>query len=143
MNDVTREILKKISERKTLDSIAKELDLAESDTFTVKVKDINDLESDWATLDVTIPIGRINLNNNAPNPPSISGPTSGKIDTTYDYEVTVTDPDEDDGLLRLELDFGDGIIAEDCGCSRVWQNGEVIDMSHRWKKLVHIQFQEE
>ena len=27
MNDVTREILKKISERKTLDSIAKELDI--------------------------------------------------------------------------------------------------------------------
>ena len=27
MNDVTREILKKISERKTLDSIAKELDM--------------------------------------------------------------------------------------------------------------------
>jgi hypothetical protein len=72
--------------------------------------------------------------NTPPNPPEIEGPTSGQIKTTYTYDITITDPDEDDGLLFLEVDFGDGIISEDCGCDRVWQNGEVVQMSHQWKR---------
>ena len=80
-----------------------------------------------------INIGINNLNN-PPNPPEIEGPTNGKIRENYIYFITVTDPDEDDKLLKLEVDFGDGIISEDCGCDVAWDNGEVIEMGHVWKK---------
>jgi hypothetical protein len=73
--------------------------------------------------------------NNPPNPPVITGPVTGKIDVEYVYNVTVTDPDEDDGLLRLEVDFGDKTIEESCGCNRVWENGETVQISHKWKKV--------
>lgn len=68
------------------------------------------------------------------NPPDIEGPTSGLIDVDHLYIVTLTDPDIDDGLLRLEVDFGDVIIYEDSGCDRIWENGKVLEIYHRWKK---------
>jgi hypothetical protein len=77
---------------------------------------------------------RINSNNNPPNPPEISGPISGKILETILYNFTLTDPDENDRLLKLEIDFGDGIISEECGCDTPWLNGEVIPVDHRWNK---------
>jgi hypothetical protein len=36
--------------------------------------------------------------------------------------------------LKLEIDFGDGIVEEDCGCNIPWESGEVIQMEHIWKK---------
>jgi hypothetical protein len=74
------------------------------------------------------------LDNTPPNPPEITGPTSGTIKTTYIYEVLVSDPDENDELLKLEMDFGDGVITETCGCSQLWQNGQTVNVSHEWKK---------
>ena len=74
------------------------------------------------------------MDNNPPNPPEIDGPVMGKIKETYNYNITVTDPDEDDYLLKLEVDFGDGIVQEDCGCGRPWENGKTIEMWHSWKK---------
>lgn len=74
-----------------------------------------------------------NLINNPPNPPTINGPTSGKIGETYLYNVTITDPDED-LMFNLEVDFGDGIVHEDCGCGQSWQNGTVVEVSHKWQK---------
>jgi hypothetical protein len=74
------------------------------------------------------------LDNTPPNPPEITGPTSGIIKTTYIYKVLVSDPDENDELLKLEMDFGDGVITETCGCSQLWQNGETVNVSHEWRK---------
>ena len=72
--------------------------------------------------------------NAPPNPPVIVGPTNGKIGEHQLYSITVTDPDEDNKLLKLEVDFGDGIVQEDCGCYTPWENGEVIQMEHVWKR---------
>ena len=76
----------------------------------------------------------IDDDNNPPNPPQISGPTFGKVRETYDYEILLTDPDEDDLMFYLEVDFGDGTIHEDCGCDIAWYNGTIIKVTHRWKK---------
>jgi hypothetical protein len=72
--------------------------------------------------------------NTPPNPPEIVGPTNGKIRESHLYTITLTDPDEDNKLLKLEVDFSDGIVQEDCGCDIPWENGEVIQMEHTWKK---------
>ena len=72
--------------------------------------------------------------NNPPNPPVIEGPTSGKIRERYTYNFTVTDPDEDDRLLKLEIDWGDETQTETCGCDVPWYNGEIIQLEHTWKK---------
>jgi len=69
-----------------------------------------------------------------PYPPTISGPKSGKLGEIYTYQVTVSDPDEDDGLLKLEIDFGQGSLYEDCGCSSIWENGEVLEIPYKWTK---------
>ena len=71
--------------------------------------------------------------NNPPNPPKIDGPISGKIGETYTYEITLTDPDQDDIMFNLEVDFGDEVIHYDCGCGKSWQNGTVIAVSHKWE----------
>ena len=72
-------------------------------------------------------------NNNPPNPPNITGPTSGKKAVSYTYNFTITDPD-DDLLFNLEIDWGDGTETLDCGCGKSWQSGTVVTVSHRWKK---------
>lgn len=72
--------------------------------------------------------------NSPPNPPLIEGPTTGNIGKSYSYNITLTDPDVDDQMFYLEVDFGNGIVHEDCGCGKAWQNGEIITVSHSWKK---------
>jgi len=73
--------------------------------------------------------------NNPPNPPKIEGPLSGKIGKTYVYNITLTDPDEDDQMFYLEVNFGEGVEHEDCGCGKSWQNGTILEVSHRWKNV--------
>ena len=109
---------------------------SEQGTYTIiaKAKDINEAESNWVTLEVTMPKNKRIVNDNSPpNPPDITGPLSGKIEETYIYYFTVTDPDEDDFLLELEVDFGDGLIVERCGCDIPWNNGETVEIEHKWK----------
>ena len=91
-------------------------------------------ESEWSTLEVSMPKNMqiINNYNNPPNPPIITGPTSGNIDETYLYNVTITDPDEDI-MFNLEVDFGDGTVYENCGCDQSWQNGTVVKVYHKWR----------
>lgn len=72
-------------------------------------------------------------NNNPPDPPNITGPTSGKKAISYTYNFTITDPD-DDLLFNLEIDWGDGTETLDCGCGKSWQSGTVVTVSHGWKK---------
>ena len=71
--------------------------------------------------------------NNPPNPPKIRGSNSVKVGETYSCEITLTDPDQDDVMFNLEVDFGDGVIHIDCGCGKSWQNGTVLEVSHKWK----------
>jgi len=73
--------------------------------------------------------------NNPPNPPIIEGPLSGKIGEIYSYYFTLTDPDEDDQMFFLEVDFGEGVEHEDCGCGKSWRNGTVVRVSHQWKDV--------
>jgi hypothetical protein len=74
------------------------------------------------------------INNTPPDPPVITGPTSGKIKEYYIYGVTVTDPD-DNLLIKLEINFGDGITEICGGCTtRPWVSGETIEVEHRWTK---------
>jgi hypothetical protein len=74
--------------------------------------------------------------NNPPNPPEITGPLFGKVEKSYVYYFTVTDPDEYDGLWELEIDFGDEIVIEkscDSGECVPWDNGETVEIKHMWK----------
>ena len=73
--------------------------------------------------------------NNPPNPPTVEGPTSGSISDYYIYYITVTDPDPDDLLLKIEIDFGDG-TTEICGSctSQPWESGDTEEVDHSWKK---------
>ncbi|ENO12471.1 Rhodanese-related sulfurtransferase [Thermoplasmatales archaeon SCGC AB-539-C06] len=111
----------------------------EQDTYVVKVKswDYYQAESNWTTLEVSMPKNiQITNNNNPPNPPEITGPLFGKIGEVYVYYFTVTDPDENDGLWELEIDFGDEIIIEkscDSGECVPWKNGETVEIRHMWK----------
>ena len=109
----------------------------EQDTYVVKVKswDYYQAESDWATLEISMPKNIQINNNNPPNPPEITGPLSGMIRKTYEYQLTLTDPDDGDVMFNLEIDFGEGIKYEDCGCGKSWQNGTVLEVSNQWKNV--------
>jgi hypothetical protein len=71
--------------------------------------------------------------NRPPNPPSIDGEINGSISSYYDYTFILTDPD-DDILLNLEIDWGDGTEYVDCGCGKTWQNGTILNVTHSFKK---------
>jgi hypothetical protein len=75
-----------------------------------------------------------NFNNNPPNPPIIEGPTAGQIKVTYLYYFTLTDPDPDDLLFNLEVDFGDNILYENCGCGTSWTNGTIVEVPYQWSR---------
>ena len=75
-----------------------------------------------------------NSNNNPPYPPIIDGPTSGQTGVTYIYFFTLTDPDPDDLMFNLEVDFGDNILYENCGCGVSWTNGTIVEVPYQWSK---------
>ena len=111
-------------------------------TYQIQViaEDENGHESEWSnSLPITMPKNKqiTNNDNNPPNPPEITGPLFGKVGEVYFYYFTVTDPDEDDGLWELEIDFGDEIIIErscDSGECVPWKNGETVEIKHMWKR---------
>jgi hypothetical protein len=77
----------------------------------------------------------LNSNDNTPpNPPLINGPTSGKIRQSHAYDFTLTDPDLDDFLTTLEIDFGEDeseILTFHCA-DTPWYNGTVLTVDHYW-----------
>jgi hypothetical protein len=74
--------------------------------------------------------------NTPPNPPVINGPSSGKIKKTYTYDVTVSDPDVDDHLILIEINFSDGTTAcGGCDGRGPWHSGDVVDFEHRWTHI--------
>ena len=71
--------------------------------------------------------------NTQPYPPLVEGPSSGQIKVSYDYYITITDPDYGDFMWTLEIDFGDELVTYGGpGCGQTWQNGTVIVVSHKW-----------
>jgi hypothetical protein len=62
-----------------------------------------------------------------PNPPSITGPTEGKIDTIYDYNFTAIDPAGD--KLYYFIDWGDTTNSSWIG---PYSSGDQITNLHAW-----------
>jgi hypothetical protein len=67
--------------------------------------------------------------NQPPNPPTITGPSSGKIKVETDYNFTATDPDGDQ--LSYFIDWSDGTNSSWIG---PYASGEQITRSHSWAK---------
>jgi len=65
---------------------------------------------------------------NAPEAPTISGPTEGKIKTHYEYNFTTTDPNGDDVYYYIE--WGDGSFEDWIG---PYSSGEEIKLNHTYK----------
>ncbi len=63
----------------------------------------------------------------APEAPSIAGPSSGKARTRYTYTVSAIDPQGDD--VSLFVDWGDG---SDSGWVGPVASGEEIELTHWW-----------
>ncbi len=64
-----------------------------------------------------------------PMPPTITGPTNGKIKTMHEYSFATTDPQED--LLFYYIDWGDGQFENWVG---PYEPGEPIVIGHSWSK---------
>jgi hypothetical protein len=65
-------------------------------------------------------------NNNPPNPPTITGPTKGRINVTTYYNFTTTDPDGDN--VYYCIDWGDNNIF----FTGFMKSGAKIIVSHMW-----------
>ncbi len=64
-----------------------------------------------------------------PIPPTIIGPTEGKIKVTTEYNFTTTDPDGDE--VTYFIDWGDGANSSWVG---PYPSGDLIPISHTWSK---------
>jgi len=60
-------------------------------------------------------------------PPSITGPTSGKVGVTYEYEFVQVNPDGDD--ISYFIDWGDNTTT---GWTDYYTSGEWITRNHTW-----------
>lgn len=76
---------------------------------------------------VTI-INNEEMPNGAPNPPTISGPSSGKPNKKYSYTLTTTDPEGEQ--IWYWIDWGDGTNTSWIG---PFDSGVAITESHTWK----------
>jgi hypothetical protein len=73
--------------------------------------------------------------NNPPDSPVIEGPLSGNIRQLYLYNVTVSDPDVDNLIIRIEINFGDGTTGcGGCDGRGPWESGDTEIMKHSWLK---------
>lgn len=66
--------------------------------------------------------------NDAPDAPTITGPSSGKPGSIYRFTITATDPDIDDAIYCF-LDWGDGTTTEWIG---PYNSGETFVVTHSW-----------
>ena len=68
-----------------------------------------------------------NYENKPPNIPTITGKKSGKVNTSYKYDVSTTDPEG--GLVYYSIDWGDGSSTEWIGPK---QSGSTQEIMHSW-----------
>ena len=69
------------------------------------------------------------LPNEAPNIPTINGPSEGKLGEILEYDIQTTDPDDDP--VYYMIDWGDGTVTDWLG---PFDSGEIVKESHSWKK---------
>jgi hypothetical protein len=67
--------------------------------------------------------------NSPPEKPTITGPTSAKYGEEHTYEITATDPDDND--IYYYIDFGDGTEEIIKG---PYDSGETTRVKHTWEK---------
>jgi C1A family cysteine protease len=91
--------------------------------ITLTVTDSND-----QTASDTIKVW-IQESNNPVNKPAITGPTSGKASTRYEYTFVATDPDGNDVYYYIE--WGDDNVDEWIG---PYASGEKVFIKHRWSE---------
>jgi outer membrane protein assembly factor BamB len=65
--------------------------------------------------------------NDPPTAPSITGPTTGKAGTSYDYKFVASDPDRNP--VSYYVEWGDGTST---GWTDDYNTGEEITLSHAW-----------
>ena len=92
-------------------------------TISLRVQD-DDLE--WSDSVTEILIIN-NHNNNPPNAPTISGPSSGKININYNYTFNSIDPDGDE--IYYHVQWGDTILPIVYG---PYLSGEDVILNHSW-----------
>ena len=90
--------------------------------ITAQGRDVNYNVGEWSE-PYTVAIG-----NMAPEKPTIQGPTSGKVKTSYDYTFSTTDPNIDQVYYYIK--WGDGNNVEWDG---PYISGQEITLSHSWK----------
>ncbi|MEO0226979.1 MAG: Ig-like domain-containing protein [candidate division WOR-3 bacterium] len=108
------------------DTIAMEHSYLSTGTFnvTAQAKDVNGATSGWSGAhQITITTG----SSQAPYAPTITGPTSGNPNVSYDFNATTTDPDND--LISIRFYWGDGDTSEWSGYV---SSGSTITMSHSY-----------
>lgn len=67
--------------------------------------------------------------NKPPNVPTVTGPTSGYVNVSYAYNVTATDPDNDQ--VKYKVDWGDGTNETTALGASGWK----AQPSHSWKLI--------
>lgn len=95
----------------------------EGGTYNIWLKVIDDhdnYDTDYATVIIT-------EDNNPPNKPSITGPSTGTPDEEYDFIVAASDNDGDQ--VFLYIDWGDGTTVEWDG---PYSSGQDVNYNHAW-----------
>ena len=98
-------------------------------------RDVHDLDftlgSEWigdGTIDISISItNNEELPNSPPEKPTINGPEEGKPGEVKEFEISTTDPDEDDVFYMI--DWGDDEVTDWLG---PYASGETITAEHEW-----------
>ncbi|DAC71960.1 MAG TPA: hypothetical protein DSN98_07730 [Thermoplasmata archaeon] len=67
--------------------------------------------------------------NNPPLAPTLTGPSSGQKEVSYDYTVITTDPDSDD--VSYYIDWGDGTNS---GWYGPFTSGMIVTLNHTWSQ---------
>ena len=91
-------------------------------TYTVKLT-VTDYNGQQAVDTTTAII------NNPPETPTISGPSSGKVNTALTFTVKSIDPDGDD--IRYLIDWGDGRKTT----TEFYKSGEGVAVEHTWNRI--------
>ncbi|MCK5112760.1 MAG: immune inhibitor A, partial [Thermoplasmatales archaeon] len=97
-------------------------------TYYYRVKGYN-AEHGWGDFSTLEDMEVSIIENDPPNTPNITGPTSGNIGTAYEYTFVTTDPNGDNITYYIEWD--DGFIEDWIG---PYISGEEVALNHTWDK---------
>jgi len=96
--------------------------------FKVEIFNYGFVEFNHDFLDYSLMLYHYQPSNNPPYTPSIpNGPSSGNINTLYDFSSSTTDPDGEN--IAIRFDWGDGNISN---WSSYVPSGQTVTMNHSW-----------